>query len=191
MNILIVLRFTGISGFRTVMVAIDSIAKIPFLYHFTDRRNLPLIREMGGLFPLSQLLAKGVEVPAPGGNEWSRDADAWKGMGNYVHLCFRNNHPMEFAARQDSRIVDSIFLQIHPSVMQYDGVRFTNDVANKSGVESVPIGEADALIDFQVLYTRTDWSDSGVQQRLKQAEKYEVLVPNPIPLELIRNIPNG
>ena len=173
------------------MVAIDSIARIPLLYHFTDRRNLPLIREMGGLFPLSQLLEKGVEVPAPGGNEWSRDADAWKGMGNYVHLCFRNNHPMEFAARQGSRIVDSIFLQIHPSVMQYDGVRFTDDVANKSGVESVPIGEADALIDFQVLYTRTDWSDPGVQQRLKQAEKYEVLVPNPIPLELIRNIPNG
>ncbi|MBB4590410.1 hypothetical protein GGE50_006342 [Rhizobium leguminosarum] len=170
------------------MNANDPLGKIPFLYHFTDRRNLQPIRDQGGLFPLAELIRRGVEVPAPGGNEWSRDADACKGMGNYVHLCFRNNHPMEYVARQDGRITDSIFLQIHPSVLQFEGVRFTNDVSNKSGVESVPIEDAAALIDFEVLYTRTDWSDPAVQQRLKQAEKYEVLVPTQIPLNLIRNI---
>jgi hypothetical protein len=95
---------------------------------------------------------------------------------------------MEFLARQDGRIGDSIFLEIHPSVMQYPGVMFTPDVSNKAGVQAIPIAQAADLIDFEVLYTRTDWLDSGVQQRLKQAEKYEVLVPCHIPLTHIRNV---
>ncbi len=169
-------------------MAIDTLAKIPLLYHFTDRRNLPLIKEMGGLFPIALLDQKNIKVPAPGGNEWSRDADAPKGMGNYVHLCFRSTHPMEYVARQDGRITDSIFLQIHPSVMQFEGVRFTNDVANKAGVESIPIAEAEAQVDFEVLYTRTDWRDQAIKARLSNAEKYEVLVPHVIPLAYIRNI---
>ncbi|WP_064697204.1 DarT ssDNA thymidine ADP-ribosyltransferase family protein [Rhizobium aegyptiacum] len=166
----------------------DPLKKIPYLYHFTDRRNLQLIRDNGGLYPLAELDRRGVKVPAPGGNDWSRDADAAKGMGNYVHLCFRNNHPMEHVARQEGRITDTIFLRISPSVLQFEGVRFTNDVSNKSGVESVPIAEAAPHIDFQVLYTWTDWKDPAIKQRLQQAEKYEVLVPTLIPLNLIGNI---
>ena len=169
-------------------MAIDRLDKVPLLYHFTDRRNLPMIRELGGLYPLAQLDQKKVKVPAPGGNEWSRDADGLKGMGNYVHLCFRSTHPMEFVARQDGRITDTIFLQIHPSVMQFDGVRFTEDVANKAGVESVAIADAESLIDFEILYTRTDWKDPAIRARLTQAEKYEVLVPRVVPLTSIRNI---
>lgn len=137
---------------------------------------------------MSQLEKKKVKVPAPGGNEWSRDADALKGMGNYVHLCFRNCHPMEYVARQEGRIADTIFLRIHPAVMQFPDVRFTNDVANKAGVESVDIAAAEALIDFEILYTRTDWTDPAIRARLSQAEKYEVLVPHVIPLAYIRNL---
>ncbi len=169
-------------------MAIDKLEKVPLLYHFTDRRNLPIINELGGLYPLSQLKQKKVEVPAPGGNDWSWSADALKGMGSYIHLCFRSTHPMEFIARQEGRISDTIFLQIHPSVMHFEGVRFTNDVANKAGVESVAIADAEALIDFEVLYTRTDWKDPAIKVRLSQAEKYEVLVPQFIPLAYIRNI---
>ena len=47
---------------------------------------------------------------------------------------------------------------------------------------------AATLIDFTVLYTRTDWSDPAIQERLKAAEKCEVLVPELIPLSHIRNI---
>ncbi|MCO5064311.1 MAG: DUF4433 domain-containing protein [Rhizobiaceae bacterium] len=172
-------------------MAIDSINEIPFFYHFTDRRNLPMIREAGGLYPIAQLEKMGLKVPAPGGNEWSRDADAFKGMGNYVHLCFRNNHPMEHVARQAGHIGDTVFLQIHPSVLQFEGVRFTNDVSNKAGVESVPIDKAGGMIDYEVLYTWTNWSDADIKLRLKQAEKYELLVPQFIPLALIRNMPDG
>jgi hypothetical protein len=95
---------------------------------------------------------------------------------------------MEFLARQDGRITDSIFLEIHPHVLKFKGVMFTPDVSNKADVEAVPIAEAVAMIDFQVLYTRTDWSDPEIKERLKRAEKCEVLVPCAIPLEYIRNI---
>jgi len=37
----------------------------------------------------------------------------------------------------------------------------------------------------------TDWRDPAIKQRLVQAEKCEILVPGFIPLELIRNFPNG
>ena len=173
-------------------------AQDPFLqyavtsfYHFTDRRNAASIRERGGLYSLAALREMGIEIPAPGGNDWSHDADEMKGLDRYVHLCFRPNHPMEYVARQDGRIADSVYLQIHPDILRTEGVMFTADVSNKSGVEVIPLANALEIIDFKVLYTRTDWSDPEVQQRLRQAEKYELLVPNHVPMKYIRNLPNG
>lgn len=173
------------------MPAFDPLQRITILYHFTDRRNLPSIREQGGLHPLSDLRHKQIAIPAPGGNEWSHDADAARSLDRYVHLCFRATHPMEYRARQEGRIADSIFLHISAEVLQWDGSRFTPDVSNKSGVESYTIEQARSMIDFDVLYTRTDWRDQAIKQRLQQAEKYEILVPRSIPLELIRNLPSG
>ncbi len=98
---------------------------------------------------------------------------------------------MEYVARQEKRIVDAVYLQIHPDILRVDGVMFSADVANKSGVEIISLGEALEVIDFQVLYTRTDWSDPEVKQRLRRAEKYELLVPNHVPMKYIRNLPNG
>jgi hypothetical protein len=115
--------------------------KDPFLryavtsfYHFTDRRNLLMIKEHGGLYSLAMLRKMKIEIPAPGGNEWSHDADGRIGLDRYVHLCFRPTHPMEYVARQDGRIVDSVYLQIHPDVLKVDGVMYTAGVSNKSGM---------------------------------------------------------
>lgn len=173
------------------MVSVDPLKQIAVLYHFTDRRNLPSIRQYGGIYPMAELRKMGIEVPAPGGNEWSRDADGLKGMDEYVHLCFRNNHPMEYLARQEGRIGDTIFLQIHADVLLWEDVKFTPDVANKAGVKTYSMDDARKMIDFEVLFTRTDWRNAGIQGRLQQAEKSEILVPKLIPLELIRNLPNG
>jgi hypothetical protein len=161
------------------------------LYHFTDRRNLPSIRQLGGLFSLAKLKEKGAESLVTGGNDWSHEADTRVGMDRYVHLCLRPTHPMEFRAREDGRIKDTIFLQIHPEVLDWPGVRYTPDVSNKAGVTHYSIEEAKQLIDFEVLFTRTDWRSPSIQHRLQQAEKSEILVPDHIPLTLIRNIPNG
>jgi len=129
-----------------------------------------------------------VEIPAAGGNDWSHEADVRKGLDRYVHLCFRPNHPMEYVARKEGRITDPIFLQIHPDILQKDGVRFTAEVSNKAGVKIYSIEEARGIIDFEVLYTRTDWRDPRIQERLQQVEKYEILIPDHIPLELLRNL---
>jgi hypothetical protein len=51
--------------------------------------------------------------------------------------------------------------------------------------------EAREMIDYEVLYTKTDWKDPAIRARLTQAEKCEILVPRFIPLELIRNLPHG
>ena len=173
------------------MCAVDLVRRIPSLFHFTDRRNLPVIRELGGLYPLADLRQQAVDVPVPGGNQLSHDLDRALGLDRYVHLCFKPNHPMEFRAREEGRIIDSIFLQVHPSVLSWPNVLFAPGVANKVGVPRRPIDEAANLIDFEVLYAYTNWRDSGIQERLQQAERSEVLVPNQIPLELIRNLPDG
>jgi hypothetical protein len=161
------------------------------LYHFTDRRNLQLIRDLGGLFPLAELEERGVQIPAPGGDEGSQFVDRRRNLHRYVHLCFKSNHPMEHVARQDGRIGDSIFLQVHPSVIHWGGVLFVPGMANTNGITFHTVDEARGMIDFEVLYTRTNWNDPQVQQRLQTAEKYEILVPRAIPLDLIRNLPNG
>ncbi len=166
---------------------------VPAFFHFTDRRNLPLIVEHGGLYSLVELKRKNIKVPAPGGNQWSHDADEMNDVDQYIHLCFRANHPMEFLAREEGRIQDSIFLQIHPSILDVDDVMFSPGVSNKSGMPIYPIGEAvkKNRIDFEILYTRTDWSDRQINDRLQAAEKSELLVPRRIPIKYIRNLPNG
>ena len=64
-------------------------------------------------------------------------------------------------------------------------------MANTTGIRLLTMDQARDMIDFEVLYSRTNWSDPQVQQRLQAAEKYEILVPRAIPLDLIRNLPNG
>jgi hypothetical protein len=172
-------------------VPVDPLSRIPFLYHFTDRRNLQLIRDLGGLYPLSELEGSGIEIPAPRSDEGSREVDRRRNLHRYEHLCFKSNHPMEYVARQEGRIGDTIFLQVHANVLQWDGVLFCPGMANTNGMTFHTMDQARGLIDYNVLYTRTNWSDPAVQQRLQAAEKYEILVPRVIPLDLIRNLPNG
>jgi hypothetical protein len=162
------------------------------LFHFTDRRNLTSIKEKGGLFSYAQLREMGIEIPAPGGNDWSHEADAYKGMDLYVHLCFRPTHPMEHVARVDGRIASSIFLSIHTDALQIAGVRFTGGVSNKTDVETHSVGDAMGIIDFDMLYGGwKDWNDPEIQARLQQVEKYEILVPDHVPFNLILNFSNG
>jgi ssDNA thymidine ADP-ribosyltransferase, DarT len=166
------------------------------LFHFTDQRNLPSIKQNGGLFSYARLKEMGIEIPAPGGNDWSHQADAYKGLDRYVHLCFRPTHPMEHVARVAGRITSSIFLSIHTEVLRIAGVRFTGGVSNKADVETHSIEDANTMriIDFDMLYggwNWKDWSDPEIQARLQQVEKYEILVPDHVPFSLILNFPNG
>jgi hypothetical protein len=171
----------------------DPLGRITWLHHFTDTRNISSIRKMGGLYSRHHLKKMGVEKFHPGGNQWSLDADEMVGMDKYVHLCLRTNHAMEHIAKQDGRIERTVWLYIDAaSVFKTKGVLYSYGVSNKSGMKICPIQEAAGDIDFQVLYTRTDWHDPEINARLSQAELCEILVPKHVPLKYFeRYFPNG
>lgn len=61
-------------------------------------------------------------------------------------------------------------------------------IANSNDVEIIPLPEAIDQLDFEVLYTRTNWFDPEIQDRLRKVEKYEILVPDCVPRKLIKVI---
>lgn len=168
----------------------DPLQQIKYLWHFTHRRNVDSIKKHG-LLCLAQLKAKGIDIPAPGGNDLSHSLDENCGLDHYVHLGFISSHPMLKPARDDGRIVDTAFLRIDPVVLTWGGTLFAPDVANKNGVPLHSIAEAAALIDFEILYTRTDWSVPEIQARRQRAERCEILVPDAVPMKFITIIGNG
>lgn len=155
------------------------------LYHFTDRRNLSSIA-IHGILSKQQAAKAQVEVSVFGGNEWSHDADAHKGLEDYVNLCFTMSHPMCHIAHMEGRIPDPEYLPIDADVLEIDGVKITLGVANKAGTELLDVEEGLTQIDCEVLYTRTNWSDPEIQTRLRNAEKCEILVPRAVPLNLVK-----
>jgi len=163
------------------------------IWHFTDRTNLDSIQKYGGLLPLKVLNDKGIKIPIPGGNEWSHEEDERRGLDAYVHLCFLDNHPMLFRARQEGRIQDPIWLKIDASVMLSPNVRFTSEVSNKSGVRLLNHSEAVSEIDFEILLPPfVDWrGKQEIHDRRNAAEKSEILIPDKVPIEKILGYKNG
>ena len=155
-------------------------------YHFTDKRNLLSIRQHG-LLSMRIIRERNVIV-APGGNDWSLDADRRSGMDGYVHLCFFDEHPMEYLATKDGRIKESKFLKISPEVLLKEGTLITDMVANRSDALPKSAEEMIPKLDLKVIYTRTDWKDPKVQERLRAARRCEILVPHSISTKLIRGL---
>ena len=170
--------------------AIATSGRYTHLFHFTDRRNLPGIREHG-LLSLDRLRKSGIVPAAPGGNDWSHDADQRLGLHRYVHLCLMNQHPMEYVAKQEGRIEESVFLEVASVVLDLPGVLFSCDVSNKAGVETHPLARIDDFIDLEVVYQRTDGKLPDVQRRLQSMRKFEILVPDHVPARLLRMPANG
>lgn len=154
------------------------------LYHFTDSSNLPSIAKHG-ILSKQQLTEKGIAVAAPGGNELSRNADALKGLEDFVNLCFTMSHPMRHIAHMEGRIPNPQNLPISPDVLEIKGVEITLGVANKAGIELLEVEDGLEQLDVEVLYTRTDWNEPDIQSRLQNAEKCEILVPKIVPTALI------
>jgi hypothetical protein len=170
-----------------------SLGRVVELYHFTDTRNLPSIRARGGLYSMQLLKQMGVQGVIPGGNDWSLSADQIFGMDQYVHLCMRRNHPMEYRAKERGQIQRTLWLTIDAAnIFNLEGVLFSYDVSNSSGVKICPLQEAAADIDYDILYGRADLRDPELQSRMSKAERCEILVPKYIPIQYFeRFLPNG
>lgn len=165
--------------------------RIRSVWHFTDRSNLDLIETHGGLLSLGELERRSIEIPRPGGNQWSHDADRLKGVHEYVHLAFIDDHPMLYHAKREGRILDPIWLEIESSILLQEGVRLCPEVSNKSGAAILSPEEAKEQIDFDVLFTYMNWRDPEVRSRRQAALKAEILIPELVPIDKIRGYKNG
>ena len=159
-----------------------------YLYHFTCTTNFKSIKEQRALLSKGEMRARGIWPENPGGNQWSWDADDYKGVSMYVSLCMTQSHPMARKIVQEQRVPDIRHLCVEPSILLEPGVLFASDISNKAGVELKSLENAVDEIDFEVIYTRTNWSDPEIQARLRAAEKCEILVPNAIPIEMIPRV---
>lgn len=155
------------------------------LYHFTDEANFPSITKHG-ILSKEQLRKQGLWPPkATGGNQLSWDLDQHRGIDPYVSLCMTRNHGMKFLAQQDGRLPNPRYLAIKPEVLQIPGVKIELGVANANNVEILSAADAIDRLDVEVLYSRTDWKNPAIYSRLRVAEKFEVLIPDSVPRNLI------
>ena len=155
------------------------------LYHFTDEANLVSISEKG-LVSKSRMQSEGWWPPiTTGGHKLSQQLDAEAGIDKYVSLCFTRNHPMLYIVRQEGRLPNAQYLGIQPEVLEREGVLISFGVANALSAIRQPVAKAIQALDVEVIYRWTDWSDPAIRQRLRAAEKFEVLVPDHVPRDLI------
>lgn len=154
-------------------------------YHFTDKRNLPLIKQHG-LLSTSQLKARGLyEEVITGGDANSLESDRKKGTDQFVCLCFTDSHPMEYVARTGDRKLNPAYLGIDPEVIKLPGVMITSAASNQDGVERIGAEAGLDELDLPVIYNWMNWRDSKVMDRLKLARKYEILIPTSVASQYI------
>jgi ssDNA thymidine ADP-ribosyltransferase, DarT len=175
------------------MAKVDRLRRVSWLYHFTDTRNLLSIRELDGLWSTAKLREMGVEFH-PGGNQHSLDADEMFGMDQYVHLCFSKEIPMAHTAQADGRIgkIQWLYIDAPAAIFEMEGVRYSPEVANKSGAELCSIEHARETFDAVALYDYLDWNVGDNYTRRVAAEKAEILVPDHLPLKYFKKLlPDG
>lgn len=155
-------------------------------FHFTDARNLPSIRELG-LLSMREIRQRNLIV-APGGNNWSIEADQRSGMDAYVHLGFFSDHPMEYVAKKEGRILTTRYLKIRPDIITLPGVLISDRVSNRADALPKLADEMVDKLDLEVIYTRTDWKDPQIKVRLRAAQLCELLIPKVVAVDYIKNL---
>ena len=150
---------------------------IEVLYHFTDAANLESIREHGLLSAscLSQQSMKAVM----NSDAKSRAMDKQMGLENFVRLSFNRENPMLYVAKNESRISRPVMLQIKLEVVSRPGVLFFDCNATRhDAVES----SSPNVVRFDIVKAANQF---GVATELRHFYQAEILVPSPVPPDLI------
>ncbi len=157
------------------------------IWHFTDISNVPSILEHG-LLSLKIIEKLDISVSCFGADKLSHDLDRYYGLDKYIHLSFIKEHPMCYKKKLHGDIPNPIWLAIDVSVLFDTGVYFATDVANKTGVSCHDIKKLEQKADIEVLWGKTDWSDSKIKKRRLSAKRGEIMIPNKIKLENILEV---
>ena len=161
---------------------------ITSVYHFTEKSNLKSIQDYGGIYSLAKLKEKEISEVSYISNEWSQNADNYKDLDTYVHLCLiQGEHPMAYIAAVEKQ-KDIIWLEIAAEILKLPGVLYTNDVSNKAGVQTYNSTLAKSKLDINAIYDFLDFEDGNNKARKLASYKYEILIPDCVPLYYIRNI---
>lgn len=155
---------------------------IQYLYHFTDRRNIPSIKLHGGLFSWHYCKKNNITIPCQGGDYDSQELDKKYGLEDYVRLSFCNDHPMAYRLQQSGS--DIVILKIEVDVALLKGTLFSDiNAADKLHTHG---GELDDLkrVNFNATkrnYVRKDDDDFKPHQA-------EVMVKTFVPKKYIVNL---
>ncbi len=156
--------------------------KVTCFYHFTSRKNIDSICKHGGLYSWHYLKAHQIDIPLQGGGELSQGLDRYKGVADYVHLSFCENHPMAYHLIQEGE--DIVVLKISTDVALLDGTMFTDMNAVDSQCSCA--AGLEGLQKVNIAATKEKYlSSDNPLFKYKQAE---ILVKTHIPLEYILNI---
>lgn len=157
---------------------------IQSLWHFTDIRNLPLIKKLNGLRSKESLEKEGYLTKIYcGGNELSHDLDRKLGNWDKISLNFTPHTPMAYHIKKEKHLV---FIEIDISVATFEGVFFTdcNAIRLRNGQKREKGVKGLNNVKFQYIHSRPKPYDAD-WQKFVQAE---ILVPDHIPLDCFKKI---
>ena len=160
---------------------------IRYLYHFTDRRNIPSIKRHGGLLSWNYCEKHKIDIPNPGGGNLSRNLDEMRNLQDYVRLSFTTEHPMMYVAMKDGRISNPVILRIDPSVVYLQHTMYAD--MNATTTKRTPnIGKS--LEDFKKIHFSTVKAHKhfDLDENERPYFQAEVMVMTFIPKKYIINL---
>lgn len=155
---------------------------IRYLYHFTDKRNIPSIKRHGGLFSWYYCKNNNINIPCQGGDYDSRELDKKYGLQDYVRLSFCDDHPMAYRLQKSGSDIEILRIKIDVALLK--GTLFSNiNAADKLHTHG---GSLQDLKRVNFGATKRHYvSKSDEDFKLHQAE---VMVKTFVPLKYIDNI---
>ena len=99
-------------------------------YHFTDSRNVEMIKKYGGLYSWGYSENHNIPVKDYGGDDQSRGLDARHGLQDYVRLSFCSDHPMAYRKYQEGHSLVLLKIKIDVAALKNTLFSNTNAAAN-------------------------------------------------------------
>ncbi|RKY81849.1 hypothetical protein DRQ11_14950 [candidate division KSB1 bacterium] len=154
------------------------------LWHFTDIRNLSLIKTLNGLRSKEFLENKGyLKNVICGGNELSHQLDRELGNWDKISLNFTPHTPMVFHKKKELHL---IFIEIDPVVATFEDVYFTDCNATRRRNGQIREKEIKGLLSIK--FDMINGAPKPYDSDWIKYVQAEVLVPHHIPVEYFKKI---
>lgn len=152
-------------------------------YHSTNTSNLMSIKQQRALLSIKKLREKHISVDFAS-SEFSREADARKGVENFVHLSYEPDYPMMKKATNGGRLAEVTMFIVSPVVAILKDTLFTEK--NLVTTSIMPSSDVEVLkrIPFLKFHNKNYWS---LSEDLRKSYMAEILVKDEVPASSILN----